>query len=178
MLKRILGIGFLILFISVQINASEISDKFDLYKLKVDQCAKYLETNGIEKTELACINKKGDFFFDNGAGYIFIIDSNGLTHAHGAKPTLKGKNLIKVKDVKGFPFFKGLINMAKDYGDGWVEYWWPKPKQVKASIKVSYVKLVKKNGIEFVVGSGFYDVGMEDIYKIYPAEKKKNISSI
>lgn len=177
MLKHI-SIGLIILGLGAGILGAEekgLKEKLNLYKDKVNAAAQLLAKEGMDKAEPKLLDKKGAYFFDGDQGYIFIIDTKGMTHLNAAKPALKGKNLLPVKDIKGFAFFGGFISMAQKYTSGWVAYWWPKPGVVEASSKVSYVKLVSKDGIDYVVGAGPYDVTLEEIRKVYPEEMKKDI---
>ncbi|MGA2936010.1 MAG: cache domain-containing protein [Syntrophobacteraceae bacterium] len=51
-------------------------------------------------------------------------------------------------------------------GSGWVDYMWPKPGEKTPSLKVSYVKLVKVDGEDLVLGCGVYDLSPEEIQKL------------
>jgi hypothetical protein len=43
---------------------------------------------------------------------------------------------------------------------------WPKPGEKTPSLKVSYVKLVKVDGEDLVLGCGVYDLSPEEIQKL------------
>lgn len=159
-------------FAATAMAADDLAAKIKLYKTKVDAAAKIVETKGIDDAEKLLTDAKGEHFFDNGQGYTFVLDTTGFMLIH---PTLKGKKVLELKDVTGYPIIKSLIEMAVKNGSGWIEYKWAKPGQVLSSPKVTYTKLVVKDGKKFVCGAGVYDITMADIYKVYPEEAKKTI---
>jgi signal transduction histidine kinase len=59
-----------------------------------------------------------------------------------------------------------MNEVAKTKGAGWVDYMWPKPGEKTPSLKVSYVKLVKVDGEDIVVGCGVWDVPPEEVAKL------------
>jgi methyl-accepting chemotaxis protein len=76
--------------------------------------------------------------FDNGTGYIFSYDMNGLTMILGPTPEREGTNLFEVRDPEGFPFVQEEIRVAKA-GGGTLSYHYPKPGSKVAQPKISYV---------------------------------------
>jgi len=86
--------------------------------------------------------------------YFFILDRQGRVVMHPTNPGLNGKNVLQVKDSKGKPLFKEMVEIAERKGAGFVEYWWPKPGRKEASPKLSYVKLFKPWG--WIIGMGTY----------------------
>ena len=98
--------------------------------------------------------------------YIWIHSpTTGQMLMHPMKPTLEGKNVNPLRDKSGKLLFIEMNNVATTSGNGWVDYQWPKPGVKKASTKVSYVKMAEHNGEKFVVGSGVYDISLDDIKK-------------
>ncbi len=92
--------------------------------------------------------------------YIFIIDQDAKMIMHPIKPELEGKSVADSKDPSGKALFVEMTKVAKDKGEGTVEYMWPKPGQTAASPKLSYVNLYKPWG--WVVGTGIY---IDDVTK-------------
>ncbi len=93
--------------------------------------------------------------------YFFIIDSHPKMVMHPIKPELDGKDLSENKDPKGKLLFIEMVKVTKDKGDGYVDYYWPKPGQQEPILKISYVKLFKPWG--WITGTGVY---VEDIHAI------------
>lgn len=95
--------------------------------------------------------------------YVFVYDFDGNIVAHLNKK-LEGKNLLKIKDIKGTVFAAEFIRIAKTpAGEGWTEYWWPKPGEKKASLKTSFIKRVP--GKELLIGVGTYEFNMDEARK-------------
>ena len=93
--------------------------------------------------------------------YFFIIDSHPKMVMHPIKPELDGKDLSENKDPKGKLLFIEMVKVTKDKGDGYVDYYWPKPGQQQPILKISFVKLFKPWG--WITGTGVY---VEDIHAI------------
>ncbi|ULG68251.1 methyl-accepting chemotaxis protein [Marinobacterium sediminicola] len=86
-------------------------------------------------------------------GYIFGYSPEGETLAHGAKPSLIGKNMISLKDANGVPLVQDLISAGQN-GGGYVEYEWEKPGTGQLAPKLSYAAQVPQWG--WILGTGFY----------------------
>ncbi len=106
-------------------------------------------------------------------GYFWLQDTNSNIIMHPIKPSLNGKNLSNFKDPDGKPVFKLFSETAKEKGEGFVDYKWPKPGFDKPVSKISYVKLFKPWG--WVIGSGIY---LESTEKELQANLLKIISTI
>lgn len=82
--------------------------------------------------------------------YIFVVDSKGITRAHGGKPILVGKSAAEMKDANGFPFIQALVDLKEP---GWVNYKWPDANDGnKVKDKQSYGVKVG----DYTVGCGYY----------------------
>ncbi len=99
----------------------------------------------------------------DGKEYVWVNDSEKiLTHPN---KDLEGKSLNYFKDPNGKYFLEEAAKLAKDNGEGFVDYVWPKAVGEKPSSKISYVKLYKPWG--WIVGSGIYvDDVMTTVWKI------------
>ena len=125
---------------------------------------------------VALLNKEGSSAFDKFKGsdsefiyagtYIWIHSpTNGEMLMHPMKTKLEGKNVNPLRDAAGKLLFVEMNRIATEQGSGWVNYMWPKPGEKKPSMKVSYVKLAENGGEKFVVGSGVYDITLDEINK-------------
>jgi cytochrome c len=128
-----------------------MADKKADAKALVEAGIAMAKEKGYDAALAAVKDKNGPFV--KGDLYIFA----GSTEkpeliAHPIKPTLVGKNMAKMKDVKGKFFFVEFMNTAKGPGQGWVEYWWPKPGEKKASPKDTYVMKVPGQPVWFACG--------------------------
>jgi hypothetical protein len=94
-----------------------------------------------------------------------LADSEMLMHP--VKYKMVGNKLIGLKDARGKRFFVVMNDLVKEKGEGWVEYYWPKPGSTDVVRKISFVKKCKmSNGIEVVVGSGLYNYSDADVAKL------------
>jgi signal transduction histidine kinase len=88
---------------------------------------------------------------------MFFVDrADGTELVNPAQPSLEGKNLIDVKDVKGERLVRDYIAAAEKEGSAWVDYYWYKPGRNVPALKHTYVRKVQSEGNTYVVGSGFY----------------------
>lgn len=124
----------------------------------VDKAVQYILDQGEEKAFKDLTDPNGKWV--KGELYVFIYDLDGNIVAHLNKK-LVGKNLMRVKDVKGNVFAADFVRTAKsDKGEGWTEYWWPKPNEKTASPKASFIKRVP--GKDLLVGVGVYDIDLQE----------------
>ena len=86
--------------------------------------------------------------------YFWINDTHQVMVMHPIKPQLNGKDLSAFTDPNGKHLFVAFTDVAKEKGQGFVDYYWPKPGQEAPSPKISYVKLQPDWG--WIVGSGIY----------------------
>jgi len=86
---------------------------------------------------------------------------------HPIKYKMVGNALVGLKDTHGKRFFVVMNDLVREKGEGWVEYYWPKPNSEEILRKISFVKKCKmSDGVEVVVGSGLYSVGDADVAKL------------
>lgn len=118
----------------------------------VNRAVQELQTQPLD---VACNRFTHTKEFIYGDLYIFVYDTNGVCLAHGDDAYLLWQNKINLTDWLGTPIVKQIIKKAQT-GGGWVTYGW------NNSTKVSYVRLVEKEGKAYVVGSGFFPHSKEE----------------
>ncbi|WP_404339720.1 methyl-accepting chemotaxis protein [Pseudoalteromonas mariniglutinosa] len=116
---------------------------------------------------LALLNK---YKFDNGDGYLYAYKTNGLRLMHGAGGKLN-VNLFNLQDTQGNYLIQDIINSAVS-GDGFSQFYFPKPGETESSKKYGYGVYVKK--WDTVIGTGFYIDSADKIV----AEIKTSVSDI
>ncbi len=79
----------------------------------------------------------------DGTQYFWINDLHPHVIMHPIKPSLDGKDVSGVKDPKGKKLFVAFVDVCKEKGEGFVDYYWPKPGQNAPVPKISFVKLFK-----------------------------------
>ena len=49
-----------------------------------------------------------------------------------------------------------MLEVGREDGSGWIDYWWNKPGEDEASAKSSYVKQIDVDGDILIIGVGVY----------------------
>ena len=99
-------------------------------------------------------DKTGPFVFMD--TYVFVDAPDGTELVNPAQPSLEGKNLIDLRDLKGKAVGQEYIAAAMKDGSAWVEYSWYKPGQNTPARKQAYVRKVQSGRDTYIVGSGVY----------------------
>lgn len=89
-----------------------------------------------------------------GENYFWINDLSATIVMHPIKPELEGRDGSDMRDPDGKALFQDFNRVAKNTGEGFVEYKWPKPGQGESVQKISFVKLLPEWG--YVIGAGLY----------------------
>lgn len=139
----------------------------ELVKQKVIEASKLIAAEG--DAALPKLNDPdGKFRFADGKGYLWVHNLEGIMLMHPIKPSMNGKVVLDMRDPHGFYFFVAFNETVEAHGKGWIPYAWEKPGGKEASPKISYCMLVRHGDEEYVVGSGIWDITIDDIKKLYP----------
>lgn len=123
----------------------------DEVKAFVNKGVQLCETKGVTACLAEFNNPKGDFI--KGELYMFAYDFSGINKALGSNPKVVGKNLYNLKDGSGKMLIQELINIAKNKGEGWLDYKWSHPITKKTTDKTSYIKKIND---DLFIGTGYY----------------------
>lgn len=93
-------------------------------------------------------------FFDDGSGYFFINDLNGITIAHGANHALEGENNFDLQDTQGAYIIRDMIDIVESEGSGYYEYFWNNPASGNEETKITYI--IRIPDTDYFIGAGFY----------------------
>lgn len=88
--------------------------------------------------------------------YVFVIDGKGNAIINPAFPGFEGQNVLNLKDAQGKYFIKDMIAGLEKEESIWIEYMWPKPRQMAPSKKSAYVKKIMLENNVLYIGSGIY----------------------
>jgi len=99
-------------------------------------------------------DKTGPFVFMD--TYVFVQSPNGTELVNPLQPSLEGKNLIDLKDLKGNPVIREQISAAMKDGSAWLDIYWYKPGTNTPAPKPTYVRKVQSGQETYIVGSGLY----------------------
>ena len=117
----------------------------------VDRAAKVIEREGAE----AC-STFGASDWMRGDWYIFVLDADGRTLCHPARPEMVGTMAHELVDARGTRFGDEFVRVAGS-GGGWVSYLWARPGETETVEKLSYVRQATgPDGKTYVLGSGGY----------------------
>ncbi len=90
----------------------------------------------------------------DGTDYLFIQTGDGGMLLHPIMPQMEGKNLMGLKDPSGKAFVAEMIRVAKEHGQGFVTYLWPKTQGAVPTPKLTYVKDFAP--WDWVIGTGVF----------------------
>ncbi|HEX6828966.1 MAG TPA: cache domain-containing protein [Burkholderiales bacterium] len=120
-------------------------------KTLLDRAVAYMQKEGAQKAFTAFSGRSSGFAHDD--LYVFVIDLNGTFQATGNNPqAMVGLNVRETRDAAGNPLFQEMIKVARDKGEGAVDYVWRNPANNRVENKQSFVRRVD----DYVVGVGFY----------------------
>ncbi len=90
--------------------------------------------------------------------YVFLMDFDGNILAHPVIPQLMQKgpllDLVDKNKEKPKKIMIEFINIAKNNGEGWIWYKWPKPNSREVADKFTYIKRV--GFTDMAVGAGIH----------------------
>jgi len=86
--------------------------------------------------------------------YFWVIDPGNTMIVEPFAPELKGKDVSGYRDSSGTLPFAAAAAMCRSSGEGFIEYYWPKPGSTDPEKKKVFVKLFKPWG--WIIGTGFY----------------------
>jgi methyl-accepting chemotaxis protein len=92
--------------------------------------------------------------YNDGAGYVTSHTMEGVAIAQGGNTALEGTNRLGNRDSHGNQYVKAMRDLAVSKGEGLTEYWYPKPHQTEALMKLTYVK--KLDGWNGFLATGAY----------------------
>ncbi len=91
--------------------------------------------------------------WDNGTGYYFVVDLQGIMRVHPLRPELEESNTADLQDDHGTYLVQDFLRIARDTGEGFSEYGWiPTTEAKEESPKISYVRLFEPLG--WIIGTG------------------------
>ena len=155
-MRRIISITFvLVLGLCLAGNIFAESATKEECIAKVKEAAQMINEQGLDAAIAEIKNKEGKFVWKN--TYVFVFDLDGTLVARAFRQSSISKNFMMWEDFSDPPKqpIKEMVDVAKDKGEGWVEYWFPKPQEKAPSKKKSFVYRVP--GKNLLVGAGIYE---------------------
>jgi len=128
------------------------------------------------KAEITILIKNAlrDIRFNNGRGYFFIHEMNGINILHPILPKREGTDISKKRDKDGIQRFKVVQDIIKEKGSGYAsfDFYYPLEKQKQ---KKKLVHVDRFEPYNWIIGTGEY---IEDFEKEIQEEVINHISSI
>ena len=110
--------------------------------------AKFINEKGLDAAIAEINNREGKFVAKNTYVFLMDLDGNRLAHPYATPRDPKVMRIIDMKDTTGKLFVQEYIKVAKIKGEGWTEYMYPTPEEMKKNIPFKEMKSSKK--ISFV----------------------------
>jgi len=99
-------------------------------------------------------DKTGPFVFMD--TYVFVHTLDGTELVNPAQPSLEGRNLMELRDLRGKAVVQEQTAAAMKFGSAWMECYWFKPGDNTPARKDTYVRKVQSGPQTYIVGSGVY----------------------
>ncbi|RJR41181.1 MAG: hypothetical protein C4576_18460 [Desulfobacteraceae bacterium] len=120
------------------------------------------------------VRSLGNMRFGEGRkNYFFVVDTDGLMYVHPERPELVGKIQMELTDSEGRKIIREIVQMAKEQGEGYYSYQWPKPGEDAPESKLTYFKYHPK--WKWVLCTGAY---MSDLYRLETDTEKRMVSGL
>ena len=155
-MRRIITIALIVL-LALCLEATAFADNATKEEViaKVKEAVTMITNKGQDAAFKEINNKEGKFIWKN--TYVFVLDFEGTLLARPVRQSAIGRNWMNWQDKSNPPKQpnKEMVDLAKDKGEGWVEYMFPKPGENTPSKKISYIYRVP--GQNLLVGAGIYE---------------------
>lgn len=97
--------------------------------------------------------------FNDGRGYYFIFNLNGIEELFADRPELEGQNMLSLQGAKGEFVVRDMISLVRENDEGFYSYTWTKPgEEGNFHKKTAFVKSFP--AYDWVIGTGEY---VEDV---------------
>ncbi|MBB4287754.1 cache domain-containing protein [Roseospira goensis] len=139
-------------------DSSSPSATVDEVIAKVLEAARFLHDKG--QAGFSDFNNSARWVWKDSYVFVFSCLDDRMI-AHPLRPDLVGRPILQMVDEQGNMLFEDLCAAGEAPDGGWVEYWWPRPGEARASRKISYTKSTPVSFQRDVrVAAGIYDDSM------------------
>jgi two-component system, NarL family, sensor kinase len=107
-------------------------------------------------------------------GYFFLYDYDGTNLMHPRQPELVGRNLLELRDSRGQPAIRMMIDKARS-GGGFVEYTWNKPSAHTEAPKLAYVTGLPR--WQWMLGTGSYTDELDSVVEQLDDQLDSNVGT-
>ena len=107
-------------------------------------------------------------------GYFFLYDFDGTNLMHPHQPELVGRNLLELRDARGQPAIRMMIDKARS-GGGFVDYTWNKPSTHSEAPKLAYVTGLSR--WHWMLGTGSYTDELDTVVEQLDNQLDSNVDT-
>lgn len=100
--------------------------------------------------------------------HVFVTDLDGVAILEPEFPMLEGMKLIDQPDAGGTPFYREMVRVVSETGEGWVDYLWQRPGEGGIRRKSAYVQLARIGANRYLVGCGVFLPGAPAAMPLHP----------
>ena len=136
----------------------------------------YMKNKDLDKNRVKklIIDALREIRFNDGRGYLFIYDKQGINHLLPYNSELEGKSFINHKDSKGTLIIQDMIKLLSTQNKTYYEWYWYNPKN--PDVMREKIGLVKNfEPFDWFIGTGEY---VEDFEKKIQERVLRNIKEI
>ena len=99
--------------------------------------------------------------WNDGAGYVYVFDSNLTMRMHPIMPQRVGKSIRDETDSTGKRMYRDMLAADQRDGHGLTEYMWPMPGSKGDKLKITYTSWFKPWDLHVAAGAYFVDIDAE-----------------
>jgi cytochrome c len=125
----------------------------------------HMRTRGAAQALQDFSNTRGAFV--SGDLYLIVLDANCIMRANGFQPKFIGEDQSERSDATGKKFAREFVEVAKQRGQGWVDYLYFNPTSGQMEPKSTFVE---REG-DYVIGCGIYRPAAERLARV-PARRR------
>lgn len=148
MIARFLAVLAMLLATSLPARATDRPDPDQVRALTL-RAAEMVAAQGVDSVR-KLFHTPGEFRY--GEIYVVVIDENGTWLVYPPNPRNEGKSVLNVTDADGVLVVREILKVAREKGEGWVDYRWLNPANNRIERKSSYVKRIQERGAVAYVG--------------------------
>jgi len=133
---------------------------------------KYTKTN----QEILTLIKSalGSMIYNNGLGYFFMDDINGINLLEPLNKSVENTNLSQLEDINGYKFKQTIMQTIRNQSERYdTHYWYKNTKDKKPYKRISFYKYFEP--LELAIGTGEYIDDYENELKKRVLEYIQNI---
>jgi methyl-accepting chemotaxis protein len=138
-------------------KVSQLKAIVDFSYTRLEDLYEKMNTRGLSETYIRELfyAEMNSMFYDNGVGYVFLIEKDGTMILNPNLPQLNGTDQINLLDVKGTPWVRSVIDIALSPDpDDLAQYFLKKPGTNEIVEKLSYGRYFAP--LDIVIATGLY----------------------